>query len=138
MAYHMYTPVLWCPSPALLIMGDLTIDSLKTETNVTDDQLKRLCLDRHLKEISIHVGQYHQFASIFGLRDGEVSDIDTDLRLNYALKTEKVFLTWKKNNSNPSYLNFVTTCIRLREGGLARRMCQLCAGERQFATVIVL
>ena len=109
-------------------MAALTLDDLIQETKVTDAQLGLKCTVKHLKELAPSVGNYPKFASAFNLSGGDLSDIETDLKLSYTSKTERVFLWWSKNIKNPTYLSFVRSCLYLKEGGLARKMCILCQG----------
>ncbi len=111
-----------------LVMSKLTVNDLKKETRVTDKQLGQVCRKKHLKEIAQHVGNYPQFASKFDLPPPVASGIDTDLKLSYDQKAEKVFLYWRKNAKNPTYLTFVQACLELGEGGIARKMCKLSKG----------
>ncbi|XP_064387238.1 uncharacterized protein LOC135335603 isoform X4 [Halichondria panicea] len=107
-------------------MGLATLEDLKMETKVTDAQLRLKCTVKHLKELAPSVGNYPKFASAFNLTGGDLSNIETDLKLSYTSKTEQVFLWWSKNTKSPTYLTFVKTCLNLKEGGLAREMCILC------------
>ncbi len=106
----------------------LSLEDLKRETKVTDVQLGLKCTVKHLKQLASSVANYPKFASVFNLTGGELSDIETNLKLSYCSKTEQVFLWWSNNIRNPTYLSFVESCLYLKEGGLAREMCTLCQG----------
>ncbi len=89
-------------------MGLATLEDLKMETKVTDAQLRLKCTVKHLKELAPSVENYPKFASAFNLTGGDLSNIETDLKLSYTSKTERVFLWWSKNTKSPTYLSFVT------------------------------
>ncbi len=107
----------------------LTLEDLIQETKVTDAQLGLKCTVEHLRELAPSVRNYPKFASEFNLSGGDLSDIETDLKLSYTSKTEQVFLWWHNNTKNPTYLTFVQSCLYLNEGGLAHKMCLLCQGN---------
>ncbi len=108
-------------------MSRLTIDRLKAETGVTDDQLNQRCVEKHLKEIVPFVKNFNKFATIFKLPDDSLSGIDNNPNLELVQKTEAVFLWWSKNTKNPTYRSFVESSIELSEDDIAREMCELCA-----------
>ncbi len=110
-------------------MSKLTVKALKTETGVTDYQLQQKCMITHLKKITKQVANRPAFSSRFGLPPAVISDIEDHVpKLDYRQKTEKVFLWWRENGKNPTYLTFVQECLELDKGSIARTMCELCKG----------
>ncbi len=109
-------------------MSNLTVKALKTETGVTDYQLKQKCQDEHLRKISQHVGNRHDFAAKFGLLPALIAGIQIDPSLSFAQKTQKVLMWWRDNNDNATYLKFVQVCLELGNGSVASKMCEICKG----------
>lgn len=109
-------------------MSNLTVKALKTETGVTDYQLKQKCQDEHFRQISQHVVNRHDFAAKFGLLPALIAEIQIDPLLSFAQKTQKVFTCWRDNNVNATYLEFVQVCLELGNGGVASKMCEICKG----------
>ncbi len=103
------------------------VADLKAQTGVTDDQLNKICTKHHLRKIASSVDNYLRFATRFSLPRGVLAGIQTDLNLTFVQKTERVFLWWRENMANPTYLSFVETCLEFTEGGVAREICRLCA-----------
>ncbi|XP_064387065.1 uncharacterized protein LOC135335465 isoform X4 [Halichondria panicea] len=110
-------------------MPRLNINDLKKQTKVSDDQLGQECQKKHLKKITQDVENYPQFASKFDLPPDVKAEIDTDNKLLYGQKTEKVFLWWRKNSGNSTYLTFVQACLELGQGDIARKMCKMCKDQ---------
>ncbi len=109
-------------------MPRLNINDLKKQTGVSDNQLGQECQEKHLKKITQDVENYLQFASKFDLPRDVLADIKTDNKLLFGQRTEKVFLWWRKNSGNPTYLTFVQACLELGQGDIARKMCNMCKG----------
>ncbi len=109
----------------------ITVEDLKIETGVTDDQLNQKCTEEHLKKVASSVGNYTKFASGFHLPQGVKSRIRVDQSLSYNQKTEAVFLWWHENVKNSTYLIFVQVSLNpiVSEKDVAREMCRLCAGN---------
>ena len=112
----------------LKVMPRLNINDLKKQTGVSDNQLGQECQEKHLKKITQDVENYLQFASKFDLPRDVLADIKTDNKLLFGQRTEKVFLWWRKNSGNPTYLTFVQACLELGQGDIARKMCKMCKG----------
>ncbi len=108
-------------------MSNLSVKDLKTETGVTDYQLKQKCQDEHLRKISLHVGNRHDLVTKFGLLPALITGIKNDPYLSYAQQTQKMFTCWRDNNI-ATYLEFVQVCLELGNGGLASKMCEICKG----------
>ncbi len=103
----------------------ITVNDLKVEIEVTDEQLRQKCAIEHLKDIAPDVENYTKFAKHYEIPKGELAGI-TDPLKDVVEKTEAVFLWWREFNPDPTYLRFVNDCLKLREGNLARKMCSLC------------
>ncbi len=87
-----------------------------------------------MKKITPSVGNYLKFASHFNLPPGDLAGINVNPNLSYNLKTEAVFLWWRKNIQNATYLSFVQACLdpSVSEGDVARKMCRLCQQVRKL------
>ncbi|XP_064387308.1 uncharacterized protein LOC135335654 isoform X5 [Halichondria panicea] len=103
----------------------ITVNDLKVEKEVTDEQLRQKCAIEHLKDIAPDVESYKKFAKHYEIPKGELADI-TDPLKSVVEKTEAVVLWWREFNPDPTYLRFVNDCLKLREPNLARKMCSLC------------
>ena len=126
-AIILYPP--FCSS-LLEVMSNLSVKDLKTETGVTDYQLKQKCQDEHLRKISLYVGgkrhNRHDLVTKFGLLPALITGIQNDPSLSFAQQTQKMFTCWRDNNMNATYLEFVQVCLELGNGDLASKMCEIC------------
>ncbi len=125
---------------SILVQSRITVEDLKAETGVTDDQLNQRCALKHLRDITPSVGNYLKFASHFNLPPGDLAGINVDLNLSYPQRTEAVFLWWHKNIKYATYLSFVQMCLNpsVSEGDVAREMCRLCAGKNVDYGMLIL
>ncbi len=124
----------------ILEQSRITVEDLKKETGVTDDQLNQRCTLKHLRDITPSVGNYLKFASHFNLPPGVLAGINANLNLSFKQKTETVFLWWQANIQNATYLSFVQACLdpTVSEGAVARKMCRLCAGKNFNSNTCIL
>ncbi len=111
-------------------MSIITLNSLKRDFKVSDDQLKQKCSKEHLEIVAPDVENYLEFASRFNLRKGESKEIKTYLDLTYTQKTKAVFLWWNKNCLDATHQKFIETCLDIPDGDAAKAMCRLCASTK--------
>ncbi len=104
----------------------ITVNDLKVEKEVTDEQLRQKCAPQHLKDIAPSIGDYIKFAKHYEIPKGELAEIKNSTEIDFVAKTEAVLLWWREFNPDPTYLRFVNDCLKLREGDVAREMCSLC------------
>ncbi len=97
---------------------------------MTDNQLAMVCSDQHLKELAEDIEDYQQIAYALELKGWRITEINTDLGMNYVMKTRTVLRRWK--NENPfeaTYLSLLNAVVSLGEGFLATKLCELCRRE---------
>ena len=106
-------------------MANVTIKDLKELAGVKDEQLDKECSDEHFYRISMDVGNHTLFAGRFMLKEAEKTN--ANMQPTAQQKAEEVFRIWKRNNiGKATYRRFVEVCLELRNGELARTMCNLC------------
>lgn len=116
-------------------MSRLSLQLLKDKTGVSDDQLVKMCSDTHLKELAENIEDYEKFAHALELKDWQLSDIKTDLNMNYVMKTYAVLKYWKTDNVfKATYERLLNAVLSVGEGVLAIKICELC--KRKFTYVL--
>ncbi len=113
-----------------LAMPIITLDSLKRDFKLSDDQLKQKCSKQHLEIVAPDVENYLEFASRLNLRKGDLKEIKTDVDLTYIQKTKAVLLWWNKNCDDATYKIFIETCLDIPDGDSAKAMSRLCASTK--------
>lgn len=111
-------------------MSRISLGQLKDRTGVTDDQLAVMCIDAHLNELADHIGDYGKFAQMLQLKGWRITEINTDLGMNYVMKTRAVLKQWKTDNVfGATYGKLLSVVLSLSEGVLAIKICELCKRE---------
>ena len=111
-------------------MAHVTLEQLKDNTGVTDEQLGLICSNEHLNKIADDINNYLQYAHALGLKDRQTAEIHTNINFTFLLKTQKVLLTWKNDNIyTATYQRLADVSLELGSAVLAGKICQLCKGK---------
>lgn len=119
----------WFISPHV----DNELDILKQmqdKTGATNAQLTQQCSVAHLKTVAEHIENYEPFAEILQIKRWRVTEIKIDPALSYVHKTQAILKQWKQDDPyEATYMNLAMAALKLREGTVAARICELVHGK---------
>ena len=106
--------------------SELSIDDLKRETNVADDQLDQRLEEADLPEVAACFDNPEYYIQILGLTPGQQTDVRTQAFVSGTHVGMKVALTYWRN-SNPLVATFRTLLLILLpilKGDVAIGVCK--------------
>ena len=102
-----------------------TLDDLVRITRVPLQKLDEPCSDEHLRDISSDLPDWRTVAPYLGLRDGEVEDIERDVRTEPE-KRRKALQKWNnKYGSKATYKMLTEVLLKLKMANHAEKVCRL-------------
>ncbi len=106
------------------------LKELKDYTGATDNDLNRVCSEKHLNKISQQFSYLEELAISLGLKDVQIAEISTKPGARLAFKLKEVLKTWKRNNiAKATYRRLVEVCLDdLRNSIVAEYICGLSKG----------
>ena len=106
----------------------LTIELLKSETGVTDQQLNHVIEERHTWELAAHFSDCDNYLGVpgLGLTESEKVDVKSCAYRHGNQRGMQLALnTWLRKNPFTSYGTLVTILLELQEGDLATQICRI-------------
>ena len=111
----------------ILLLSELTIELLKRETKLTDEQLDSKVEEADLPEVAACFDNTEDYAEKLGLSPGQQNDVmRTQASLNSTQAGIKVALKYWRN-SNPVHTTFralLLILLSLLKGDVAVRVCK--------------
>ncbi len=106
------------------------LKELKDYTGATDNDLNRVCSEKHLNKISQKFSHLEELATSLGLKDIQITEISTKPGASLAFKLKEVLKTWKRNNiAKATYWRLVEVCLDdFRNSVVAEYICRLSKG----------
>ncbi len=105
---------------------------MQAKIKVTDAQLAKPCSEDHFKQIAQEIDNYEPFGEILQVKRWRITEIKTDAALNCMFKTLAVLKQWRQDNPfEATYKNLIVAALKLRQGTVAAKICQLAKGECQ-------
>ncbi|XP_064398051.1 uncharacterized protein LOC135344729 isoform X3 [Halichondria panicea] len=103
------------------------LKELKDYTGATDNDLNRVCSEKHLNKISQKFSHLEELATSLGLKDIQITEISTKPGASLAFKLKEVLKTWKRNNiAKATYWRLVEVCLDdFRNSVVAEYICRL-------------
>ena len=117
----------------LIPHSDLSIDDLKRETNVTDDQLDQRLEEADLPKIAACFDNPEYYVQILGLTPGQQTDVRSRAHVSGTQVGMTVALTYWKNR-NPVVATFralLLILLSLRKGDVAIGVCKYLSDKRE-------
>ena len=118
---YVYSPVLVC----VFRMAQASIDKLKEDTGVTEEQLSRQISDDSLIEIARRMSNWRGYATVLKLEPGRIQHIINQSEDAYWLKAHEVLKAWKAANVfEATYRNLVRVALGENDSAFAKAICQ--------------
>ena len=106
--------------------SELSIDDIKRETNVTDDQLDQRLEGADLPKVAACFDNPEYYVQILGLTPGQQNDVRSRAHVSGTQVGMMIALTYWRNQ-NPVVATFKTLLLillSLRKGDVAVRVCK--------------
>ncbi len=93
-------------------MAPPTVEQLKDFTGATDNDLNRVCTEKHLNKIALKFSDVKELASPLGLKEYQIAQISNKPGVSLPLQLKEVLKTWKRNNvAKATYRRLVEVCL---------------------------
>ena len=120
-------------------MAEFNVDSLKQRTGVTDEQLDSDTDASVLQRISKHFGSHERIVGPLGFNLSKAQKADVRRCVNQSGQEEgtfKALTIWQNENPRVKYRDLIKIMLKLEEGLLAEKVCQV--GEFQSQTQLAI
>ena len=101
-------------------------------TGVSAEQLNREHKTKDFDELSAITVEYRKYGFLLDLSETEIEEIERDPHIHHSAKdkTAAVLKKWhRKSPSKATYHALLEVALKLEDGIVAERICQLCAAS---------
>ncbi len=117
----------------------MTLDKLKEQTNVTDEQLDTVITDVELQDIAAYFDNTDNYVGRFNLLTAEISDVKSTTNKSGTQAGMTLLLhSWKKRSPNEATLRALLHILLSMfpvKGALALDICKHLLQKREFVAV---